>query len=78
MQEQDWKRWLGRLQELSPRQRQALMTQLHAPDERAQVLAQIDQSGKAKPNCPHCASQRVVRNGQADGLQRYKRRGCGR
>lgn len=28
--------------------------------------------------CPHCHSPRVVRNGQAQGLQRYKCRGCGK
>jgi len=78
MQERDWKRWLERLPALSPRQRQALMAQLCAPDEREQVLAQIDQAGGPKPNCPHCASRHVVRNGQADGLQRYKCRGCGK
>jgi transposase-like protein len=27
--------------------------------------------------CPKCKAQHVVRNGQADGLQRYKCRGCG-
>lgn len=76
--EQDWKRWLERLGESSPRQRQALMAQLHAPDEHEQVLAQIDQTGTAKPGCPHCGAERVVRNGQADGLPRYKCRGCGK
>ncbi len=78
MQEKDWKRWLERLDELSPRQRHALLAQLHTPDERELVLAQIDQPGASKPGCPHCAAERVVRNGQADGLQRYKCRGCGK
>lgn len=78
MREQQWKRWLERLQELSPGQRQALMVQLHTPDERQQVLALIDRVGESPVICPHCAGQRVVRNGQADGLQRYKCRGCGK
>jgi transposase-like protein len=78
MREQDWKRWLERLQELSPGQRQALMAQLLSPDERQQVLALIDRVGESAVICPHCAGQRVVRNGQADGLQRYKCRGCGK
>ena len=68
MQERDWKRWLERLHELSPQQRQALVEQLHMPDERERVLAQIDRASEAKPKCPHCAAERVVRNGQADGL----------
>lgn len=78
MQEQDWKRWLERLHELTPQQRQALVAQLHTPDEREQVLAQIDLMNQARPKCPHCDEARVVRNGQADGLQRYKCRGCGK
>ena len=78
MREQDWKHWLERLQELSPGQRQALVAQLHTPDEQQQVLALIDRVGEAPVACPHCAGQRVVRNGQADGLQRYKCRGCGK
>lgn len=77
MRKQDWKRWLERLHELSPQQRQALVAQLRTPDERARVLAQIDLASEAKPKCPHCDAGRVVRNGQADGLQRYKCRGCG-
>jgi len=78
MREQDWKRWLERLQELSPGQRQALMAQLHTPDEEQQVLALIDRVGESPVICPHCAGKRVVRNGQSDGLQRYKCRGCGK
>lgn len=78
MQEQDWKQWLERLHELSPRQRQVLAAQLQTPDERERVLAQIDLANEAKPMCPHCEAARVVRNGQADGLQRYKCRACGK
>ena len=78
MQEQDWKRWLERLHELSPQQRQALVAQLRTPDERERVLAQIDAASETRPKCPHCDQGRVVRNGQADGLQRYKCRGCGK
>ena len=76
MREQDWKRWLESLPALSPGQRRVLMEQLHAPDEEQQVHSQIDQAGDALRCCPHCAGARVVRNGQADGLQRYQCRGC--
>lgn len=68
MQERDWKRWLDRLHDLSPRQRQALVAQLRAPNERERVLAQIGMASQAKPKCPHCDEARVVRNSQADGL----------
>ena len=78
MREQDWKRWLERLHELSPQQRQALVAQLRTPHEGERALAQIELASEAKPKCPHCEARGVVRNGQADGLQRYKCSDCGK
>lgn len=74
--EHDWKEWLQGLQELSPRQRQAVTEQLHIPDEEQEILAQIESAGSLSRTCPHCVCDRVVRNGQANGLQRFKCRGC--
>lgn len=70
----DWKTWIHQLRELSPRQRQAVIEQLHFPDEGQQVLSQIN--AVVSGACPHCAGEQVVRNGQANGLQRYKCRCC--
>jgi transposase-like protein len=42
----------------------------------AQVVALIDGAREAAPACPHCRALRIVRNGQANGLQRYKCRAC--
>lgn len=40
---------------------------------------EVLESAGAQPRaCPHCESQRLVRNGMADGLQRFKCRGCSR
>ncbi len=78
MREHEWKGWLKGLQELSPRQRQAVLAQLHIPDEGQQVLMQIESGGASGRCCPHCASERLVRNGQANDLQRYKCQACGR
>lgn len=59
--------------------------------QRAQLLAELSAGGDAQEVClllesrmtearccPHCKSHRVVRNGSASGLQRYKCRTCGR
>ena len=35
-------------------------------------------AGSRHKRCPHCAGERIVRNGSADVLQRYKCRGCGK
>ncbi len=78
MREHEWKNWLKGLQDLSPRQRQSVMEQLHIPNEGQQVLEQVESAGSSGRCCPHCASERLVRNGQANDLQRYKCRACGK
>ena len=44
---------------------------------RAQIVALIEEAREAAPECSHCRASRIVRNGQANGLQRYKCRACG-
>ena len=36
----------------------------------------LESAGSQSRACPQCKSQRLVRNGMADGLQHYKCRGC--
>lgn len=75
MRENDWKDWLQGVNKLSPRQRYALLEQLRLPDDEQAVLSQLE--GAAEGSCcPHCSGEHVVKNGQADGLQRYKCRDC--
>lgn len=69
-------RWLERLSSLTPHQRSQVQAQLQAlagQDAVTELLA----PGTAPMQCPACASARLVRNGQAHGLQRFKCRGCG-
>jgi transposase-like protein len=61
---------------LSSRQRHALVEQLPTPNEEQAVLAQIDAPERPRPTCPYCANKQSVKNGQANGLQRYKCRCC--
>ena len=42
-----------------------------------QATAIVQGRMERHPGCPKCQAGRVVRNGQADGLQRYKCRSCG-
>ena len=42
-----------------------------------QATALVQGRMAQRPGCPKCQAQRVVRNGQAGGLQRYKCRNCG-
>lgn len=52
--------------------------ELAASESQAASVAIVEGSVGGKPTCAHCASENVVRNGAAHGLQRYKRRGCRR
>jgi transposase-like protein len=58
-------------------QRRELMDELVAEDVAAASVGVIEAQGKPG-TCPHCGSERMVRNGSASGLQRYKCRDCRR
>lgn len=78
MREEELKDWLGGLRRLSALQRKLLRQQLEAADSRDVVAEALDQRWARHPGCPHCNSLAVVRNGHADGRQRYKCRSCRR
>jgi transposase-like protein len=72
------KRWLASVTRLTPAQKADLLKALSARDDEAEVGQLVDSRLAQLPACPHCASTRIVRNGCASGLQRYKCRGCQR
>ena len=74
MRNRDWERLLKQLDELTRGQRQRVLAELAAADEKASSISVIE--GRAPLSCPHCGGEHVVKNGSADGLQRYKCRGC--
>lgn len=61
---------------LTPCQKTELMSALTAGGREREVLALVESRLGDVLACPHCKSARVVRNGSASGLQRYKCRGC--
>ena len=79
MRSRELKRMLEGLGKLTPGQRQQVLGALIVSKTAgADAAAVIEARMSPAPLCPHCAGQHVVRNGQADGLQRYKCRGCSR
>ena len=72
------KRWLASVVRLTPAQRAELLKVLSARDDEAAVGQLVDSRLAQLPACPHCAGTRIVRNGSASGLQRYKCRACQR
>jgi transposase-like protein len=72
------KRWLASVARLTPAQKAELLNALSARDDEAEVGRLVDSRLARLPACPHCGGTRIVRNGSASGLQRYKCRACQR
>jgi transposase-like protein len=72
------KQWLSGVASLTTRQKSELLKALGADGDIDQVRAQVESRLTARPACPHCAGDRIVRNGNASGLQRYKCQACQR
>lgn len=73
MRSRELKRMLAQASKLTLPQRLELIRALGHADEGTQVVRTLE----SRPlGCPHCHGERVVRNGHASGLQRYKCRAC--
>jgi len=76
MRTRELKRWIGEAAKLTPCQREQVLARLQAGVEQDAVDAAL--RSRAPPvACPACQCPRIVRNGQAGGVQRFKCRGCG-
>ncbi len=67
---------LALVERLTRAQRQELVDKLKAQTSALASVEVLEAAGSQARVCPHCASHRVVRNSMANGLQRYKCRGC--
>jgi transposase-like protein len=76
MRSRELNRMLTMAAKLTGAQRALLLRSLNEQGDDAQVVALVQSRQQARPTCPHCTSEQVVRNGQASELQRYKCRGC--
>ena len=77
MRARELKQLLTQTHRLTSGQRRELLRQLSSGLALDEAAAIIEGRLAQHPGCPKCGGQHVVRNGQADGLQRYKCRGCG-
>ena len=73
-----FKKWFARLPALNGLQRVQTLAALHPAAGLEQIVALIHQIRAAGRRCPRCACVRLHRHGQANGLQRYRCRECGR
>ena len=77
MRARELKQLLNQTARLTPSQREQLMAHLGTGLALDHATAIVQGRMEQHSGCPKCQAQRVVRNGQADGLQRYKCRNCG-
>ena len=73
-----FKKWLATLPAMNAPQRAQAFAALHPAAGLDRVIALICETTAASRRCPHCACERYHRHGQANGLQRYRCRACGR
>jgi len=78
MRDRDMKRLMSLMSQLTFSQGARLRDEWFRQSAQTEVVQSIESRVGEQPQCPHCQCQRVVRNGQADGLQRYKCRNCGK
>jgi transposase-like protein len=72
------KQLLGSVARLTAKQKAELLKALSAAGQGAQVCSLVESRMAQLSVCPHCGGARIVRNGSASGLQRYKCRACQR
>ncbi len=70
--------WLAQVDDLTDAQRLELEAVLAGRSPRAAVAAVIEADLDAHRGCPHCGHEKVVCSGKADGLQRFRCKGCGK
>lgn len=78
MHTRETKRLMALVDSLTTTQRRELLQLLQAAPQGEQVLRMLESRMDARRSCPQCQCDNVVRSGHADGLQRYKCRGCAR
>lgn len=78
MQGYEWRGWQAGVERLTLQQREQLRDRLQAVEATDALTQLLDSRVTQVLTCPACGGTHCVRNGHADGLQRYKCRGCAR
>jgi transposase-like protein len=78
MRQRELVRLFGKLRTLTRSQRQQVLAEMKTADGQAASFEVIEHRAEVLGACPHCQGAHVVKNGRANGLQRFKCRGCGK
>lgn len=76
MKKQQMQRLLALVGRLTRGQRQELVDKVKTQSNTEASIEVVESAGSQVRACPHCKGEQLVRNGMADGLQRYKCRTC--
>ena len=78
MDQERFRDWLTRVDDLTPAQRQEVSAALSGRPQGEDALAAIELGVDDERRCPHCASAGAVSRGKARGLRRYRCKACGK
>ncbi len=78
MRKPELKRITAALRQLTPVQRKIVALELASLDAQPASVTIAESRFAVKATCPHCESERTIRHGHANGLQRYRCRVCGK
>ena len=72
MQEGKFRTMLGRLGDLTPRQRRTVVETLTETTALDVVVSTISARVAEAPRCPHCQGEAIQKWGQSQGIQRFR------
>lgn len=78
MRQREMKRFRAALSRMTRGQRDELRAELMALEAQPAAATVVEGRIGDAPACPHCTAGRVIKHGTANGLQRYRCRGCGK
>ena len=78
MDQERFRDWFTRVDDLTPAQRQEVSAALSGRPQGEDALAAIELGVDDERRCPHCASTGAVSRGKARGLRRYRCKACGK
>ena len=78
MDQERFRDWFTRVDDLTPAQRQEVSAALSGRPQGEDALAVIELGVDDERRCPHCASAGAVSRGKARGLRRYRCKACGK
>lgn len=77
MRQRELVRLIATIGRLTNAQREVVMREL-VPIRPLAAIEVIERANPARPPCPHCGAEHVVKNGRSSGLPRFLCRGCAR